>query len=296
MAHGSLRRHPSDPPTAPGAEGGAAVPPQATGEVARGNDLDVGVFKWIAVVALFMPAVAGIVLLSNMPAVSNWFDQQGEWGVVIYIAAFAILAGLALLPTYAQAALGGYVFGASVGIPAAMAGFLGGAVIAYEIGRLSSRDRVDRLIEAKPKWAAVRRALLGRRKGEGTHRGSFGKSLLTVILLRLPPNSPFAIMNLLMSSIKVPRGVYYLGTLLGMLPRTALVVVLGAGIRSAIRNHNANAVPGEKLVKDELTGTAVSNIVPLHLWLIGLGLGVVVVVILGVVAKRAIDRVAAEGA
>jgi len=253
-----------------------------------------GAFEWMAILALFMPAVAGVVLLSNMSAISSWFAGQGEWGVAIYIVGFAVLSGFALLPTYAQAALGGYVFGVSIGVPAAMCGFLGGAIIAYELGRMSSRDRIDRMIEAKPKWAAVRRALTGRQR-DGS--ASLLKSVGTVTLLRLPPNSPFALMNLLMSSVKVPRLPYYIGTLVGMLPRTALVVVLGAGIRTAIVQHNAQAASTAdgKLLKVELTGDAVSNIIPFRIWIGGIVAGLIIVVILGLIAKRAINKVAADG-
>lgn len=228
-----------------------------------------GAVGYVAVVAAFMPAIAGVVLLTNIGVVSEWLRSHGTLGIVAYVVAFAVLSGFALLPTYAQAVLGGYAFGVSAGLPAALCGFLGGAIIAYEIGRLTSKDRVEMLINEKPKWKAVRDALVGQREKQS----GFLKSLGTVTLLRLPPNSPFALMNLLLSAVKVPRLAYYIGTLIGMAPRTAAAVVLGAGIQSAL---NKEAIDGAR---------------PPWMIYAGIGLSIAIAVIIGVIANRAINKV-----
>jgi hypothetical protein len=54
-------------------------------------------------------------------------------GVVLYLAAFAVLGGLALLPTYAQSLLGGWAFGFAGGLPVVLAGFAGAALVNYAI-------------------------------------------------------------------------------------------------------------------------------------------------------------------
>jgi len=226
----------------------------------------------LAVIASVMPAIAGIFLLANIGDVSAWFKSHGDTGLVVYVAGFALLSGLALLPTYAQAVLGGYAFGVIAGVPAALCGFLGGSIIAYEIGRMSSRDRIEKLLEKSPKWRAVRDALVGPKKDE-----DLLKSMGTVTLLRLPPNSPFALMNLLLSAIGVPRVAYIIGTAIGMTPRTAAAVALGAGIKQA------------------LTKEAINQAMPKWMWLAGLGVSIVIVFIIGSIANRAIERVAAGG-
>ncbi len=215
-----------------------------------------------------MPAVAGVVLLSNIGTVSAWLQSHSHLGVAAYIVGFAVLSGFALLPTYAQAVLGGYAFGVTLGIPAALCGFLGGAIIAYEVGRLASKDRVENIINEKPKWRAVRDALLVGRKPQD----AFIKCIGTVALLRLPPNSPFALMNLVLSAVKVPRPAYYIGTLIGMTPRTAAAVVLGSGIQSV-------------LSKETIEGAT-----PKWLIVAGIAVSIAVAVILGWIANRAIEK------
>lgn len=224
----------------------------------------------LAVVAAIMPALAGIALLWKINVVSEWLRTHGAWGACVYAAAFALLAGLALLPTYAQALLGGWAFGFALGMPAALAGFAGGAMIGYEVARRLSKDRVQAVIDEKPKWRAVRDALVGGRDA------GFWKTTGLVTLLRLPPNSPFALTNLVMAGVRVPRLPYFIGTVVGMAPRTALAVMLGAGINV------------------ELTKETLEAAMPLKLNLGMLFVTVAFVLIIGHLATKAIARVTAE--
>ena len=164
----------------------------------------------LAVIAASLPGIGGFVLLGSMAWTGPWLKAQGDWGVLIYIGAFSVLAGLALLPTYAQAVVGGFAFGLAVGGPAAICGFAGAAIIGYVIAWLASGDRVVKIIEEQPKWQAVYDALL---------RSGRIKALLIVTLIRIPPNSPFAITNLVMAATRVRPVTYLLGTVLGMSPR-----------------------------------------------------------------------------
>lgn len=224
-----------------------------------------------ALMALLMPPLLGIALLVKINTVSDWLKTHDSLGLAVYIIAFIVLAGFALLPTYAQAIVGGYAFGMTLGLPGALTGFLGASLIGYEIGRRTSQDRVDSMISENPRWRAVRNALLGT---NGQH--SFLRTLGTVILLRLPPNSPFALMNLFLSSVKVPRLAFAIGTLIGMAPRTALAVFLGAGIKSA-------------LTKDAIQDATPSWAIP-----VGIAITAVIVIIIGVIANRAIERMGRE--
>ena len=64
--------------------------------------------------------------------------------------------------------------------------------------------------------------------------GGFWKTLGLVILLRLPINSPFAVTNLVMASVRIPMPTYVLGTIIGIAPRTGIVVYLAAQIQDAL--------------------------------------------------------------
>lgn len=177
-----------------------------------------GPASWLAVLALAAPPLGGFLVLGFIDTIAQWLESHGDVGPWIYAAAFAVSAGLALLPTYSQSILGGWAFGLSVGYPAALGGFVGGAAIGYAIARPVASQRVDALISERPTWAAVRDALIGR---------GFWKTLGIVTLLRLPPNSPFAATNLVLASVRVPWPTYLLGTAIGMSPRTGAAVWLG---------------------------------------------------------------------
>lgn len=176
----------------------------------------------LAIGALALPPLSGFALIAFMPQVSAFFRSHDQAGPVYYAIAFAVLAGLALLPTYAQSALGGFAFGMWVGLAGALAGFAGGALIGYAVARRASGDRVTRLLHERPKWEAVRDALVRDHESR-----SFWKTAGMVALLRMPPNSPFALTNLVMASVKVPVGPFVVGTVVGMLPRTAAAVWIG---------------------------------------------------------------------
>lgn len=198
---------------------------------------------WSAV----MPVLGSITLYWAMLTTNlgAWMRSHGSQGVVAYSAAFMVLAGMAVLPTYAQSALGGYAFGILWGSVGALVGFAGGAIIGYELAARASGDRAIRLMDEHPKWRVVRDALVGASVGGGPVEVTpgFWKTLGMVTLLRLPPNSPFAITNLVMASVKVPRVPYLIGTVLGLLPRTVLAVVVGAGVGKFTREELKKAMP-----------------------------------------------------
>lgn len=216
---------------------------------------------WVA-----MPPLAGVALLWKIDVVSEWLKSHGSLGLALYILAFMVLAGVGMLPTYAQAILGGWCFGMLLGFPAALAGFAGASVIGYTIARTVSRHRVEDVIESNAKSRAVRDALIGQ---------GFLKTLGIVILLRLPPNSPFALTNLVMASAGVRIAPFVLGTLIGMAPRTALAVYLGSGV--------------QVLTRETLSPTAAPR------WVVigGIVLTLIVVIVIGHIANKAIARVTA---
>lgn len=167
------------------------------------------------------PALAGFVLLASLTPLTSWLLANPGLGLALYVSVFIIAAGLGLLPTYAQAIVGGWIFGPHFGWPvaiaAALTGFTGASVVGYYVSVRIGGHRVEKLIDEHPRWGAVRRALLG---------GGFLKTLGIVTLVRVPPNSPFALTNLLLSTAGVKLAPYAIGTAIGMTPRTAAAVIL----------------------------------------------------------------------
>lgn len=238
----------------------AAPPAPSTGEVMR----RLGPAGPLAAISAILPGICGIVLLYHAGTVGTWLRGHGA---AAYAGMFALMAGFSLLPTYASAIVGGWAFGLQTGFAAALVGFLGGSMIGYEVARRASGDRVEQLIAEQPKWRTVVDSLV---------HGSFARTLSIVTLLRLPPNSPFAITNLVLASTKVGRVPFLIATLVGMAPRTFLAVSIGAGL--------------SELSKDAIDDAKRRFV----FW--GIGAAVAVVLIIGQLAKKALERVSSPEA
>jgi len=171
----------------------------------------------LALIWLSAPGIAGIYLLYQLGPVSKWLESLGPVGLVVYSLTFLFTSGLGILPTTAQAVLGGWVFGPVKGLIAASVAFAGAAVIGLWITRAVAGRRVQSILETKPEAVAIRDALIG---------GGFWRKVLMITLLRLPPQSPFAFTNFLLISCGAPTGPFILGTIFGLIPRTALVMAL----------------------------------------------------------------------
>lgn len=222
-----------------------------------------GPAAWLATVWTFAPAVLGTTLLVFIGSVSRWLRDHGDTGPFVYAAGFILAAGVGVLPTISQAVLGGWAFGFWIGLPAAMTGFTGGSIIGYFIARAVARRRVDAEFDLHPRWAAVRDALL---------KSGRLKTLLIVTLVRVPPNSPFSLTNFVLATARTPLWAYALGTAVGMLPRTTVVVWLASQIQG------------------ELNSDTLAAARPWWFFPATLGLGVAIFFVLSHFGKKAIER------
>jgi hypothetical protein len=121
-------------------QAGGAADLQDAGAKAKEVMRRLGPVGVLAMIAAALPAIGGFTLLGFLPRVSEWLQGQDGWGITIYIGGFTLLAGLALLPTYAQAVLAGYTFGLVRGTSAALTGILGASLVGYLIARRASLD------------------------------------------------------------------------------------------------------------------------------------------------------------
>ncbi len=219
-----------------------------------------------AAATAFLPPIGSLILLGTMNQSAPWLQSHGLLGVTLFVAAFSVFGGLALLPTYAPSVLGGWAFGLAVGLAATLAGFLGAAAIGFAIARRLSGGRLLQVLDEYPRGQALHRALLA---------GSWRRTLLVVTLLRVPPNGPFAMTNLLLAATGVSWGPYLIGSLLGLTPRVAAAVIVGASLSQLDLRHL------------ERGGSAYMSI----------GLSLAVVITLGWMANRALkEMVGASGA
>lgn len=187
-----------------------------------------GPAAWLGLAWAVLPALGGFLVLFNMEPISAFLRGEAEagpareaLGVATYALIFIVSAGCGFLPTYSQAILAGYAFGVPVGFAAAWIGFGGASIVGFFIARRFARERAEREISKNVKARVVRDALI---------ESGFWKALLIVTLVRVPPNSPFALMNLILCASGVKKRVYVLGTLIGMAPRTFAAVLIGSQI------------------------------------------------------------------
>ena len=214
-----------------------------------------------AAATAFLPPLGSLVLIATMHESAPWLRSQGAAGLAVFVAAFSVLGGIALLPTYGPSVLGGWAFGLALGLPATLAGFLGAAAIGFVIARHLSGDRLALVLDEYPRGRALHRALLA---------ATPARTALVVALLRVPPNGPFAMTNLLLAASGIGWGPYLLGSMLGLAPRVAAAVVVGASLSTLDLQHL------------ERGGSA----------FLGIAISIGVLVILGWLANRAIQRVA----
>jgi uncharacterized membrane protein YdjX (TVP38/TMEM64 family) len=174
---------------------------------------------FLRLVWLSAPGIAGLLLLYELGTVSQWLHDRGDAGLLVYAAVFMITSGIGLLPTTAQAVLGGWVFGPAKALVAAIVAYGGAALLGLIITRAVAGKRIEQIFETRQQARAIRDALIGR---------SFLPTTIMVALLRLPPQAPFAFTNFAMVSCGVATAPFLLGSILGMIPRTLVVMIFAA--------------------------------------------------------------------
>ncbi len=189
-----------------------------------------GPAAWLGIAWATVPAIAGITLLVKMGTATRWLvgteEEPGlpmSTGIAVYIGIFIITAGFGLLPTFTQAILAGFAFGITWGFPAALIGFAGASIIGYFVASFVAREKIEQEIQKHPKAEIIRDAFI---------RHGKMRALLILTLLRVPPNSPFALTNYVMSVSGVKLVPFLIATVVGMAPRTFVMVWIGAQVDS----------------------------------------------------------------
>jgi len=141
-----------------------------------------------------------------------------------------------------------------------------GACCAFLLGRSLVRSWIQNKIADFPKFAAVDKAIIT----EGWK---------IVFLIRLSPVLPFNVMNYALALTGVNFWHYALASWIGMLPGTLLYVYIGASLSS---------------ISQIITGNYNGGIKTKIFFFVGLGMAIVLVVIVSIIAKRAINKSLAE--
>ncbi len=138
-------------------------------------------------------------------------------------AAFAlfVVASLLMVPVTALTAAAGLALGPVWGFPVAWLGSTTSAAIGHGLGRILWRDAIRRI-------AGKRLNTLSRRLSR--------RGVLSSIVVRVVPIAPFTVVNLVAGASHVRLRDFVIGTALGILPGTVLLVVASDQLAALIRD------------------------------------------------------------
>jgi uncharacterized membrane protein YdjX (TVP38/TMEM64 family) len=165
------------------------------------------------VLVLLLAGVVIAAVLGGLPDAGRVQEWIAPVGPLLFVPVCA-LACLVFVPKPLLSVLAGLLYGPAAGVPAAWAGIVLGAVLSFWLARLLGRDALAPLLAG---------GRLGRLERAYARRG-----LVSVIVFRLIPLVPFGLVNLGSGVTSLRARDFVLGTAVGVLPATALHVVVGA--------------------------------------------------------------------
>ena len=226
---------------------------------------DFGKIGFWAVVAAVLPIFGLTAFIGVIYQVSPWLEANPGIGVPAFILTISVMSGLAILPTNIVGMTSGWAFGFPLGLFAMLSAIAGAVTLNFFISRRIAGKKFDQVIEEKPKLKAIHDALL---------EGNLLKVVIIIVLLRLSPATPFAATNFLISASGVSMKSYIAGTVLGYLPRTSATVFVGSSL------------------------TKLNFEQPSESWLIILGIiaTIIATIVIGVLSKRALNRLTLQNA
>lgn len=177
--------------------------------LARQNAASLASMALLAAMPLAGSSGAAFLLYRNAHAL----QELGAAGTALFFAVAALTTALALTPATFVALASGFLLGWPV-FPGVVVSYAAAALLGRAVARAVDRGRLVGFLERFPRGAAVMDEL---------RRQSWG----IVILTRLSPALPFALMTFVLSVMRVDLRRFLLGSLLGMLPRTLFFFWVG---------------------------------------------------------------------
>ncbi len=184
----------------------------------------------LAILVVILIAAFALALAWTWTPLRDWLDVDQivgvlralgqSFGPVAAVAGFALALTVAIPLTFLTlVAL--VAFGPWAGIGCAMVGAAIGATGSYGLGHLLGREALERL-------AGPRVKLLSRRLGS--------RGVPAVIVVRLVPIAPFAVINMVAGATHIRLRDLLIGTAIGMAPSTLAMAFFIDQITAAMRN------------------------------------------------------------
>ena len=175
-----------------------------------------GKIFWLLLWAIVMPLTGSLILSALAWQYPESIRDPAPLLIFSIYLLSVITMGLALTPTTFVAVMGGAWLGWQ-SLPLMILSYTLASLLGYT---LASRIEGDELHEQLEQIPAAKPYV----------QGIDQSPLWLVVWSRLSPVLPFAVMNILLASLKVPVRSFLLGGVPGMLPRTALACWIGIGL------------------------------------------------------------------
>lgn len=171
------------------------------------------VLAWLVILASVLVILRAVPIAQALDVVQGNVSALGNWGPVVFGAAY-FLAAVLFVPGSALTLAAGAIFGLGVGTATASVSSTAAAAASFLIARYLAREKVRTIAETSRTFGAIDRAIA---------RGGWK----IIALLRLSPAVPFSLGNYLFGLTPVRFWPYLLATWVAMLPGTLLYVYLG---------------------------------------------------------------------
>lgn len=165
------------------------------------------------VLLVAVPLLGSASLLGILHQYRELLQQLSLGQMLLYFAVVAFTMAFALTPTTVVAIVTGYYLG-WLGLPGMLVAYVLAAALGYELACRLDHGKLHDFLRLFPKAEAV--------VAELQHQ-----SLSLIVLTRLSPVLPFALMTFVLAMVGVPRRQFLLASVLGMLPRSLFFFWLG---------------------------------------------------------------------
>lgn len=162
---------------------------------------------------VLVPLVGSSSLVLFLSRHQHLLQHLTAWQMGLYFALMGLTMAVALTNSTFVVIVTGYFMGWA-GLPGMVASYGLAAALGYELARRLDQDKLRGFLHRFPKADAVLAELQD-------------QSWQLILLTRLSPVLPFALMTFVLAIVGVPRGRFLAASLLGMLPRSLFFYWLG---------------------------------------------------------------------
>ncbi len=185
--------------------------------------------------SVLLPITGSVIFTFYATGNFNSFYPESTLFIVTFFVLATLAMSLALLPTTFVAVISGYYWGFNQFV-AVIISYLIASAIGYSIGKKLDHGHFTETLHQNKKLAAF---------SEGLNRNES----IFIILGRISPVLPFALMNLFFAFMKIDFKKFFFIGMIGMLPRTTLSYWAGTQCASIYEIYKANhKIPHNELL------------------------------------------------